>query len=222
MSLRVIVAEDDFLVREGVLALLATQPDIDVVADVGDYDALVETVAYTQPDVVLTDVRMPPTHTDEGIRAARLIGESHPRVGVIVLSQYLEPDYAIALLQAGSDGRGYLLKERVSDVDELAGALRTVGAGGSVVDPKVVEQLVVRRRGEDSPLRWLTVRETEVLSVIAEGRDNAAIASTLGIGVRSVEKHINAIFAKLGLTGAEGVNSRVAAVLVFLDGAGGP
>lgn len=217
MTIRLVVADDDLLVREGVLALLATQPDLDVVAHADDYDSLLDAVAREQPDVVLTDVRMPPTSSDEGIRAARLIAERHPGIGVVVLSQYLEPRYAIDLLERGSEGRGYLLKERVSDVDQLAGAVRDVAAGRSCVDPKVVDRLVAARRADESSLRWLTPRETEVLSVIAQGKDNPAVAEALGISIRSVEKHINAIFAKLGLSEATGVSSRVAAVLVYLE-----
>lgn len=215
-SIRLVVAEDDLLVREGVTTLLRTQTDFRIAGTAHDYDTLVEAVDRERPEVVLTDIRMPPSHTDEGIRAARMISQTYPGTGVVVLSQYEDPTYAIALLEHGSDGRGYLLKERVTDVTHLTGAIRDVARGGSHIDPKVVERLVRERTRRQATLNWLTPRELEVLSEIAHGKDNPAIANTLSINVRSVEKHINSIFAKLGLTEVVGVNPRVAAVLMYL------
>lgn len=217
--MRVVVAEDDMLVREGVVALVNSQDDMEVVGSASDLGSLMEVVDSVRPDVVLTDVRMPPTHSDEGIRAALELGARQPDVGVVVLSQYDDPEYPTRLFAMGTDGRGYLLKERVSDPNQLAAALRAVGLGGSHVDPKVVERMVASRKGDSSPLRWLTERELEVLATIAQGLDNSSIADALGLSVRSIEKHINSIFAKLGLTDAVGVSKRVAAVLVFLEGA---
>ena len=218
--MRVVVAEDDLLVREGVVALLATQPDIEVVASVADGPSLVEAVARHRPDVVLTDIRMPPSHTDEGIVAAVGLAKDHPEVGVVVLSQYDDPQYAVRLLGDGSAGRGYLLKERVANVDHLMDALRAVASGGSHLDAKVVDRLVAGREDNDSPLRWLTEREREVLGEMAQGKDNKTIAESLSINTRSVEKHINSIFAKLGLSESSGVSKRVAAVLTYLRDAG--
>ncbi len=216
MSIRVVVAEDNFLVREGVVRLLGTQPDLDVAAAYEDYDALVAGVAADPPDVVLTDIRMPPTGTDEGVRAANVIRGSHPDVGVVVLSQYVEPEYALALLEDGSDGRAYLLKERVSDVDVLVHAIQAVHAGQSVIDPRVVEALVQARAKRQSPLDFLTPRESEVLSEMALGRNNAGIGAALGLSERAVEKHINSLFAKLGVSEEPDVHRRVKAVLVLL------
>ncbi len=216
-TIRLVVAEDDLLVREGVVALLETQSDLEVAATAWDYESLLRVVDDARPDVVLTDIRMPPSHTDEGVRAARVIAGSRPGTGIVVLSQYDDPTYAIALLEDGTDGRAYVLKERINDVRQLSDVIRTVAKGGSHVDSKVVGRLVAGERGEESPLEWLTERETEVLAEIAQGKDNSAIADFLVINVRSVEKHINSIFAKLGLSEAEGVSRRVAAVLLFLD-----
>ena len=173
MPIRVVVAEDNYLVREGVVRLLGIEPDLEVVAAYEDFDALIAGVDADPPDVVITDIRMPPTGTDEGVRAANLIRESHPAVGVVVLSQYVEPDYALALLEHGSDGRAYLLKERVSDVDVLRRAIEAVATGGSVIDPRVVEALVAARARPQSPLDFLTPRESEVLAEMALGRNNA-------------------------------------------------
>ena len=214
--MRVVVAEDDLLVRQGVVALLETQHDFEVVAAVTDLASLLEAVDRHRPDVVLTDIRMPPDHTDEGIRAAATIADRHPSVAIVILSQYDEPEYAIRLLSDGTEGRGYLMKERVSDVDQLASAIRQVAGGGSFVDAKVVERLVAADRTESSPLQWLTDREVDVLAEMARGKDNRAIGSTLTITVRSVEKHINSIFSKLALAETPGISKRVAAVLTFL------
>jgi DNA-binding NarL/FixJ family response regulator len=217
MSLRVVVAEDSLLVREGIRRVLETQPDIDVVELCADLPQLLAAVAEHDPDVVLTDVRMPPTSTDEGIQAATALRRSHPGTGVVVLSQYAEPGYALALLEDGSDRRGYLLKERVSDPDEIVRAIRAVAAGGSVIDPRVVDVLVAARsRARSSRLRGLTPREHEVLAGIAEGKSNAAVGHGLGLSERAVEKHINALFAKLGLTDEPDLNRRVTAVLLYL------
>jgi DNA-binding NarL/FixJ family response regulator len=222
MTIRVLVAEDNYLVREGVTRLLATEPDVEVVGACEDLDGLLAAVAADPPDVVLTDIRMPPTGTDEGVRAANELRTSHPEVGVVVLSQYVEPGYALALLEDGSERRAYLLKERVSDVDQLLHAIREVAAGGSVIDPKVVEALVAARsRRRDSPLDHLTPREREVLGEMAQGRNNAAVAAALGLSERAVEKHINSVFAKLALSEEPDAHRRVRAVLVYLADAGG-
>lgn len=220
MSLGVVVGDDDYLVRQGVERILALQDDLEIVASCGDYEALEDAVDEHRPDVVLTDIRMPPTMSDEGIRLAAHLASSAPDVGVVVLSQYDEPEYVLALLETGSAGRAYLLKEKISDIDQLAAAVRAVAAGGSMIDPKVVERLVEARARGDSPLRWLTSRETEVLDAMARGRSNAAIAAELHIGARAVEKHINSIFAKLGLTDDDTSHRRVQAVLTFLSDVG--
>jgi DNA-binding NarL/FixJ family response regulator len=217
VAIRVVVAEDNYLVREGVVRLLGIEADIEVVAAYEDFDALIAGVDADPPDVVITDIRMPPTGTDEGVRAANLIRESHPGVGVVVLSQYVEPDYALALLEHGSDGRAYLLKERVSDVDVLRRAIEAVAAGGSVIDPRVVEALVTARARPQSPLDFLTPRESEVLAEMALGRNNAGIGAALGLSERAVEKHINSLFAKLGVTSEPDVHRRVKAVLLHLS-----
>src|SRR5690242_586802 len=223
MTIRVVVAEDNYLVREGVTRLLATQDDVEVVGACEDLDGLLAAVAADPPDVVLTDIRMPPTGTDEGVRAANELRTSHPEVGVVVLSQYVEPGYALALLEDGSERRAYLLKERVSDVDQLLHAIREVAAGGSVIDPKVVEALVAARsRRRDSPLDHLTPREREVLGEMAQGRNNAAVAAALGLSERAVEKHINSVFAKLALSEEPDAHRRVRAVLVYLADHPGP
>jgi DNA-binding NarL/FixJ family response regulator len=221
MSLRVVVAEDSLLVREGIRRVLETEADISVAALCADLPQLLAAVAEHDPDVVLTDVRMPPTSSDEGIRAATMLRESHPATGVLVLSQYAEPEYALTLLEDGSDRRGYLLKERVSDPAEIVRAVRTVAGGGSVIDPRVVDVLVAARsRARSSRLRGLTPREREVLAGIAEGKSNAAVGHGLGLSERAVEKHINALFAKLGLTDEPDVNRRVTAVLLYLADTG--
>jgi DNA-binding NarL/FixJ family response regulator len=217
LTIRIVLAEDSYLVREGVRRLLETLPDVEVAAVCEDLDSLLAAVDAERPDVVMTDIRMPPGGHDEGIRAARTLRESHPAVGVVVLSQYAEPEYALALLESGADGRAYLLKERVEDLDQLAAAIHAVATGGSVVDPKVVEALVATRSAGPSPLDELTPRELEVLAAMAEGRNNAAIAGSLFLAERSVEKVIHSIFLKLGLGWETAVHKRVKAVLVYLS-----
>ncbi|PRY48986.1 LuxR family two component transcriptional regulator [Geodermatophilus tzadiensis] len=218
MALRVVLADDNYLVRQGVAALLAEAEDVDVVGVVGEPRALVELVAAEHPDAVLTDIRMPPTFTIEGIEAARRIRAAHPDIGVVVLSQYVEGTYPFELLQDGVAGLGYLLKDRVSDVDELVRALHEVARGGSALDPRVVEGLVARRATEArSPLAVLTEREHEVLQAMATGRNNTAIAKSLFMSERAVEKHIGSVFQKLGVAEEQDVNRRVVAVLTFLE-----
>lgn len=216
MVLRVAVAEDNFLLLEGLVRLLETQAEIEVVAAYEDFDRLVAGIAEVSPDVLVTDIRMPPTGTDEGIRAAKLLRTTNPEIGVVVLSQYVEPDYALELLDAGSDRRAYLLKERVSDIDALVQAIAAVAAGGSVIDPRVVEALVAARSKRTSALEFLTPRESEVLAEMALGRNNAGIGTALGLSERAVEKHINSLFAKLGLSVEPDVHRRVKAVLLHL------
>ncbi len=217
MTLRIVVAEDNFLVREGIEHLLSTAPDLDVVASCGDYDGLIAAVEATEPDVVLTDIRMPPTATNEGIRLATQLRTSHPNLGVVVLSQYSESDDILALFESGSDRRAYLLKERLHERGALISAVRSVAAGGSWVDPKIVEALVYARSGRvNSRLAELTPREREVLAEIAQGKSNSAIADALFLTKRAVEKHINSIFMKLQLDSAADVSRRVKATLMFL------
>lgn len=216
--MRVVLAEDNLLVREGLQQLLAGADGLDVVGSCEDLNSLFRTIERQRPDVVVTDIRMPPTRTDEGIQVAERLRESDPGVGVVVLSQYAEPAYVLKLLDRGSDRRGYLLKERVHDRGQLSTAIRTVADGGSVIDPKLVEALVSARTAvERSPLRDLTPREREVLAQIAEGKSNAAIAESLVLTKRAVEKHINSIFMKLGLADAHDVSKRVKAALLFLS-----
>jgi DNA-binding NarL/FixJ family response regulator len=219
MALRVVFAEDNYLVRQGVTSLLTEVEDIDVVAVATDLASLMESVAETSPDVVLTDIRMPPTNTKEGIEAAKQIRSRHPGVGVVVLSQYVEEDYVFELLADGVAGLGYLLKERVTDLDELVRALREVARGSSVLDPVVVETLIARRR-EHGPLLGLTDREREVLHEMAAGRNNATIAKTLFMSDRAVEKQIGSLFQKLGLVDEHEVSRRVMAVLAYLKATG--
>lgn len=220
MPIRIVLADDHYLVREGVAALIGTEPDLELVATCEDHASAVAAIGEHRPDVVVTDIRMPPTGTDEGVRIAAHLRRTHPETGVVLLSQYAEPAYALTLLEDGSAGRAYLLKERVSDIDELVAAVRAVASGGSWIDPKVVEALVnARRTPADSPLRRLTPRELEVLAEIASGKNNAAIAEALVLSGRAVEKHINSIFSKLDLTEESAVHRRVAAVLVFLGDA---
>src|SRR5919197_1447847 len=214
---RVVFAEDNYLVREGTAALLQASDDVELIGTASALDELLLAVEELKPEVVLTDIRMPPTNTTEGIDAARRIRSDHPDIGVVVLSQFAEEDYAYDLLKDGAAGLGYLLKERVADIDELVRALTEVSRGGSVLDPKVVEALVARKdRMAHSPLAQLTEREREVLSEMAQGRNNAAIAKTLFLTERAVEKHINSLFHKLVLTEEEDVHRRVMAVLAFL------
>lgn len=217
MSVRLIVADDHLLVREGVRQLLASQPDIEVVAACADLPELVEAVGREKVDVVVTDIRMPPDRIDEGVQFASYCRAQHPDVGIILLSQYAQPAYIRALLEQGAERRGYLLKERVADVDELAAAVRTVAAGGSAIDPKVIESLLnAKTRRSDDRIERLTPREREVLAAMAQGRNNAAIAETLVVSQRAVEKHINSIFSKLDLTGEQQLHPRVQAVLLYL------
>jgi len=222
VTIRVAVAEDSLLVREGIAKLLEHQDGLEVVALCGDLDSLLAAVATERPHVVLTDIRMPPTGTDEGIRAAAALRLSDPDVGVVVLSQFAEPAYALELLDGGSAGRAYLLKERLSDGAQLLDAIREVHRGGSVVDPKVVETLVsARSRSKQSPIERLTVREREVLAEIAQGKNNAAVADALVLSERAVQKHINSLFSKLGLSEEPDVHRRVKAVLLYLSAAEG-
>jgi len=212
-----VLAEDHYLVREGVRRLLETRPEFEVVAACDDLTSLLAAVDSELPDVVVTDIRMPPGETDEGIQAAERLRETHPDVGVVVLSQYAEPRYVLALLDGGSGGRAYLLKERVDDLDQLAGAIHAVADGGSVIDSKVVEGLVAETaRGDESPLAQLTARERDVLREMAEGKNNAAIAEALVLTERSVQKVIHSIFLKLDLTWEAAVHKRVKAVILYL------
>jgi len=216
MSIRVVVADDNLITREGIVQLL--EPDVEVVAACGDLPDLIDAVDRERPDVVLTDIRMPPSHSDEGIRVANRLRETHPEVAVIVLSQYEEPVLALALLERGSDRRGYLLKERVHNRAELRDALHTVVRGGAVIDPSIVDVLVQGKAAiERSALADLSPRERQVLAEIAQGKSNAAIAESLVLSKGAVEKHINAIFLKLGLAFADDVSKRVKATLLFLS-----
>jgi DNA-binding NarL/FixJ family response regulator len=229
MPIRVILAEDTYIVREGVRQVLAGAPNVDVVAECEDVDSLLAEIEARRPDVVLTDIRMPPSHTDEGIRVAARMRIEHPRIGVVVLSQYTDPTYVRSLLEDGSDGRAYLLKERIHDRRQIVEAIEAVADGRSVVDPKIVEVLLsAKARDERSPLAQLTPREMEVLAAIAEGKSNAAISDALVLTKRAVEKHINAIFLKLNLSqsqAAHDISPRVKAALMFLsetEGGGHP
>ncbi len=220
MAVRLVLAEDNLLGREGLTRLITSADGIELVAVCGDLDELLAAVDDHAPDVVLTDIRMPPTFTDEGVRAATQLRRTHPDLGVVVLSQYDDPEFALALLEAGSRGRAYLLKERMSDPAQLIGAIVEVSRGGSVVDPKVVDALVRATRTRNH-LDLLTPREQEVLAEMATGKDNAAIAAALFLTVRAVEKHINGIFSKLGLAEVTEVHRRVKAVLMHLAHGGG-
>ncbi|HWL91752.1 MAG TPA: response regulator transcription factor [Actinomycetota bacterium] len=217
MGLRLVIADDHLLVREGIRRLLEAQPDFEIAAVCEDLDSLLAAVDAEQPDVVVTDIRMPPGNADEGIQAAARIRETHPDVGVVVLSQYATPSYALALLDSGSERRSYLLKERVQDLEYLVSAIHAVADGGSVIDPKVVEALVAENaRGEESRLNQLTPRERDVLREMAAGKSNAAIGESLFLAERSVEKVIHSIFLKLGLSWEEAVHKRVKAVILYL------
>jgi DNA-binding NarL/FixJ family response regulator len=215
---RVVLADDSLLLREGVARLLE-EAGLEVVAQAGDGEDLLRKVGAHKPDVAIVDVRMPPTHTDEGLRAAAEIRDKHPETGVLVLSQYIEEAYAMELLSSNAEGVGYLLKDRVSDVDEFAAAVRRVAEGGSALDPAVVSQLVGRRRRDD-PLEELTPREREVLEAMAEGRSNQAIAEKMVITLRAVEKHVTSIFSKLRLPATAEDHRRVLAVLTYLQSSG--
>ena len=212
--MRVVVADDSVLLREGLVLLLEDQ-GFDVVAQAGDAEDLVRKVAAHKPDVALVDIRMPPTNTDDGLRAAREIGRRHPDTGVLILSNHLDRDYALEFLGESAAGVGYLLKDRVADVEPFADAVRRVGAGGSVLDPEVVDKLVGHVHGDDA-LSALTAREREVLELVAAGRSNQAIADELVVTERAVEKHITRIFEKLGLAQSPEIHRRVLAVLTWL------
>jgi DNA-binding NarL/FixJ family response regulator len=217
VPIRVVLADDSLLVREGLEQVLAAEAKVEVVAVCADLPSLLDAIEAERPDVVLTDIRMPPSKSDEGIQVAARLRETRPEVGVIVLSQYSEPVYVLTLLEGGSDRRGYLLKERVHDRSQLVAAVETVAEGGSVIDPRVVEVLVASKaRAERSPLAELTPREREVLAEIAQGKSNSAIAESLVLTKRAVEKHINSIFLKLNLSEAHDVSKRVKAALTFL------
>jgi DNA-binding NarL/FixJ family response regulator len=218
---RLVLAEDNFLFREGTRRLLEDSGELEVVAAVGDADELLQAVDRLEPDAVITDIRMPPGHHMEGIAAAHAIRERHPKIGVVVLSQHADEGYAFELLRGGTSGLGYLLKERVGDLDELFRAIREAMAGRSVIDPKVVDGLVARQtRLSTSAVHRLTPREREVLGEMAQGKTNAAIGESLHLSLSAVEKHVNAIFTALGLTEEVQVNKRVAAVLLFLRDSG--
>jgi DNA-binding NarL/FixJ family response regulator len=214
--MRVVVAEDSVIIREGLVRLL-TEAGFDVVGQAGDGAELLRQVDTHRPDVAIVDIRMPPTHTDEGLRAARELRRRYPGLGVLVLSQHVRPSYAFELLSEGTDGIGYLLKDRVSDLEELAEGIRRVGGGGSVLDPSVVAQLVNRRKMGNDPVDELTERELEVLGLMAEGRSNKAVADRLFITEHTVEKHVQNIFAKLRIPATTDDHRRVLAVLTFLN-----
>ena len=213
--MRVVVADDAVLLREG-LARLLVEAGFEVAGLASDGSELLELVERARPDVAIVDIRMPPTHTDEGLQAAKQIRARWPRIGILVLSQHVHAGYALELLSAGTDGVGYLLKERVSDLDELASSVQRVGAGGSVLDPAVVSQLVSRRRQDDDPVTKLTGREREVLALMAEGRSNKAIAERLFVSEYTVEKHVGNIFTTLRLQPSPDDHRRVLAVVAFL------
>lgn len=217
MAIRVVIAEDHHLLREGIRRLLEAHPEVEVAATCGDLESLLAAVEAERPDVVVTDIRMPPGGGDEGIQAAARLRETYPETGVVVLSQYAEPGYALALFESGTARRAYLLKERVEDVDQLVAAIRTVADAGSVIDPKVVDALVAAKaRSTESPLRELTPRERDVLREMAEGKNNAAIAAALVLTERSVEKVIHSIFRKLGIAWESSDHKRVKAVILYL------
>jgi DNA-binding NarL/FixJ family response regulator len=220
VGIRVVLADDSVIVREGIQQMLAVAPQVEVVATCDDAGSVLRAVEDLVPDVLITDIRMPPSHVDEGIRLATGLRTSHPGVGVVVLSQYADPTYVLKLFESGSDGRAYLLKERVSDRLQLVSAIEAVASGGSVIDPKIVEMLVSARSvGRRGPLDELTPRELEVLAAIAQGKSNAAISDALVLSKRAVEKHINAIFLKLNLSHSatsDDINPRVKATLLYL------
>ncbi len=220
-AIRLLLCEDDYLVREGARAVLGAQPGIDVLGAAGDPDEMVALLATTEPDVVVLDIRMPPTFTTEGIDLARRLREERPGVGIVVLSQHADPEYALELLGDGASSMAYLLKERLGDVDQLVQAVEEVASGGSVLDPEIVDGMLRAKSGRrDSPIQKLTERELEVLAEMAKGKRNASIAEALVISERAVEKHANSIFAKLDLSDAADLNRRVAAVLLFLQRGG--
>lgn len=216
-TLRVVVADDSYLIREAVTQILASEPDVEVVGGCADGETLLRLVGEQQPDVVVTDVRMPPSGDDEGIRVANHLRTNAPRTGVVVLSQYGEPRYALELLSGGAEGRAYLLKERIHDRSELLQAIRVVATGGSVIDPTLVRSLIETGSLRRSRLSELTPRERDVIVEMAQGKSNAAIANSLVVTKRAVEKHVGAIFAKLGLEDEDVVSRRVMVVLLFLS-----
>jgi DNA-binding NarL/FixJ family response regulator len=217
VTTRVVLAEDNALLRAGLARLVETADDLKLVGTAADLPALQALVETAAPDVVVTDIRMPPTHTDEGISVAARLRTEHPEIGVLLLSQYAEAAYALALLAEGTARRGYLLKERVADGNELTEAIRRVADGGSVIDPTVIEGLVAANRAAPSELDRLTPRELQVLGEMAQGKSNAAIAAALVLSERAIEKHTNSIFSKLGLSEERDLNRRVSAVLVYLQ-----
>jgi DNA-binding NarL/FixJ family response regulator len=218
MAIAVVVAEDNYLVREGLRLVLDDEPEVVVCEYVADHVGLMNAIARHEPDVVVTDVRMPPTNTDEGIAVGAALRDERPEMGVVVISQYVQPDYVLKLFEHGAARRAYLLKQHVGHSNQLVGAIRTVASGGSVVDPRVVEVLVeARTRARDSPLGELTPRERDVLGGVAEGKSNAAIAQSLFLTKRAVEKNINSIFTKLGMPDDHDVSRRVVAALMFLS-----
>ena len=218
MTIRVVLAEDNYLLRAGTAALLGALDDVELVAATADKDELLAAVEEHRPDVVITDIRMPPDHQTEGLAAAATIREKYPGTGVILLTQFADPQYAYEFLRQGAAGAGYLLKERIGDITELERSLHQVAAGGSALDPQLVEALVVRKeRAAGSPLAMLTPREREVLEQMAQGKNNATIAKVLVLTERAVQKHINSVFSKLGLGDSTDADRRVAAVLKLLD-----
>ena len=220
-TLRVVIVDDEYLVREGARSVLAGVTGIEVVGTAGDPESAMAVVAETRPDVVMLDIKMPPTHRAEGIEAARQLRVEHPDIGIVILSQYADPEYALELLRDGSQGLAYLLKERLGRPAQLVEALHTVAEGGSTLDPKVVDALMeAQRRRSRSKIHGLTDREYEVLALMASGRTNAGIAGKLYLSQRAVEKHSHAIFRKLGLGEDIDINQRVSAVLFFLEQAG--
>jgi DNA-binding NarL/FixJ family response regulator len=220
VTIRVVLGEDNYLAREGITSALESVPEVELLTSCGDLDSLRLAIDEVRPDVVLTDIRMPPTNTDEGIRLAEELRRTHPEIGVVILSQHADPAYAMALFDQGSDRRAYLLKERLADAGDLGRALREVAGGGSFVEPRIVERLLATRRRQSTQLDRLTPREQEILALLAEGRSNAAIATDLVITKRAVERHINAIFSKLELGDSEDVSRRVKATLAYLAGQG--
>jgi DNA-binding NarL/FixJ family response regulator len=213
---RVVIADDSVIVREGIASILS-RAGVDVAAQASDADELMDEVDAHRPDVAIVDIRMPPTHTDEGLRAAHALRERHPGIGILILSQFVEVGIATRLLAENPEGLGYLLKDRVADIDEFARTLERVAEGGSALDPQIVTRLLSAER-ETGPVASLTPREREVLELIAEGRSNPAIAERLGITLRSTEKHVSSVFAKLQLPADGGDHRRVLAVLRFLRG----
>ena len=214
--MRVVIADDSVIIREGIVALL-TRAGVDVAGQASNADELMEEVDAHRPDVAIVDIRMPPTHTDEGLRAAHALRERHPGIGILILSQYVEVGIATRLLAESPEGLGYLLKDRVANVDEFTGTLDRVADGGSALDPQIVSQLLSAEH-RNGPLATLTPREREVLELVAEGRSNPSIAEHLGITLRSTEKHVSSIFSKLELPAGGGEDRRVVAVLRFLRG----